>query len=731
MFGFSLAFETPPFRPSPALQLYFAGATTLDSRITFTRADAVTCATYFDSTGRLQLQGRNNLTYSSTFTNAAWTKTDVTPTLGESSPLDVGYLMTEGSAGTAQTVQAGAIVTAGSTVTASAVVKRGNTDWVRIKLVETLGVDGANAYFNLNTGVKGSAVAAGAGSSITNSMTSLGGGWYRCTLSCIPNGTYTVPTFTIASAAADNNGTRVSGATYTVSAAQLETGSTATTYSATTTAANSGPRFDYDPATAAGVTGGNLWSAATQFSAGTVTASGADVVFSGAAALVSAGQAIPSNNGKTFIVTFTIADYVSGDARIILYGNGTVITGAARSAAGTYTETLRLTTAGGSFTDQIRVQAQNGGTLRVTGISVQEVTFTPRGLLIEESRKNNLLHSRDMTQAAWTKTDVTPARTQVGIDGVANTACLMTEGTLLTASTLQVGAAVTAGSTVTGSFVVKRGNTDWIRVGIRENAGVDGANAWFNLNTGVKGSTSAAGAGSSISSTMTSLGGGWYRCIITCIPNGTYTLAYPFIGSASADGSGTRVSGATYIVDCAQLEVGAFATSIIPCGATALTRAADSASMTGANFSSWYNSAAGTFVANWSSFKASNTANAVVFDASNGTLNERVDIQHNAGMSNIEFRLRVGGVTYDPPNVVGSFANTQCKSAIAYDASSAASATNGGNVTQSTPVGTPTLNTIALGSRSSSAVDFLNGHLRSLRFYPSRLSNATLVSLTS
>ena len=41
--------------PYPAtLDLSFVGQDTLDSRITFTRNDATTCATYFDSAGVLQ-----------------------------------------------------------------------------------------------------------------------------------------------------------------------------------------------------------------------------------------------------------------------------------------------------------------------------------------------------------------------------------------------------------------------------------------------------------------------------------------------------------------------------------------------------------------------------------------------------------------------------------------------------------------------------------------------------
>lgn len=85
---------------NPSLALQFLATTTLDSRITFTRASS---ATYFDSTGRMATAGNNVARFdydpvtllprgllieelrtnfclwSEDFTNAAWTKTGITP----------------------------------------------------------------------------------------------------------------------------------------------------------------------------------------------------------------------------------------------------------------------------------------------------------------------------------------------------------------------------------------------------------------------------------------------------------------------------------------------------------------------------------------------------------------------------------------------------------------------------------------------------------------------------
>jgi hypothetical protein len=65
---------------------------------------------------------------------------------------------------------------------------------------------------------------------------------------------------------------------------------------------------------------------------------------------------------------------------------------------------------------------------------------TDKGVLIEPTRTNVVLHNRDLTNAAWTPTNITAAKDQVGIDGVANAASSLTatagNGTILQAITL-------------------------------------------------------------------------------------------------------------------------------------------------------------------------------------------------------------------------------------------------------------------------------------------------------
>lgn len=182
-----------------------------------------------------------------------------------------------------------------------------------------------------------------------------------------------------------------------------------------------------------------------------------------------------------------------------------------------------------------------------------------------------------------------------------------------------------------------------------------------------------------------------------------------------------------------QLEQGAFATSVIPTTVAAATRNADVASMTGTNFSSWYNATEGTLYADWNTFSAigQGLPYAVGFtdnDASSSsaqlviqarTLNNQIRVwQSTSGGGLDDF------VTLTVTTVNG-------KAAINYGGlSNVSGSANGGSVsTVGAAIQTTAFNALTIG-RAAGPITGLNGHIRRIAYYPVRLSNDQLQALT-
>jgi hypothetical protein len=178
----------------------------------------------------------------------------------------------------------------------------------------------------------------------------------------------------------------------------------------------------------------------------------------------------------------------------------------------------------------------------------------------------------------------------------------------------------------------------------------------------------------------------------------------------------------------AQLELGTFTTSIIPTVSSQVTRAADSAVMTGVNFSSWYRQDEGTFVASAYSSTATTSVSNPLIQIDDGSINNRYLIYRISPGTGIDVSALVGGQT-QAKFLYSTFSSTTKNTiSFGFKFNDFASSANGSNIQTDTVGSLPTVNTLRIGLDTSGRI--LNGVLSKLAFYPKRLSNTELVGIT-
>jgi hypothetical protein len=239
----------------------------------------------------------------------------------------------------------------------------------------------------------------------------------------------------------------------------------------------------------------------------------------------------------------------------------------------------------------------------------------------------------------------------------------------------------------------------------------------FNLDTMTKSGSGVLFDQASIED----IGNGWRKLTAYITPNasgGRLALLYLAAYGASPTAS-------TYAVAAHQLEAGAFPTSYIPTTSAPATRAADVASMTETNFSSWYNASEGTFFSEYSGGRESNQNGYGRVLAYEGS---RAFISCNGSSGNsivfwngVDTKVR----SIAPDNQFTSFV----KAAMFYTPTSGGITGQGLSVVTGTTGLSTSPATLYIGTNQNGS-NKLNGHIKRIKYYPVRLSNTQLQSLT-
>jgi len=317
------------------------------------------------------------------------------------------------------------------------------------------------------------------------------------------------------------------------------------------------------------------------------------------------------------------------------------------------------------------------------------VTLAANGLLVEEQRSNLLTYSEQLNVAPSAKTNVTVADNAAVSPSGATTASKISATAVSNIHVLQLTQATSA-LTYTFSVYVKAAEYSWCQIAIFD--GTNNFTAFVNLATGALGTTSG-----SATFGVTSSGNGWWRVSITAALLASAT-SYCQIWVATANNTVSFLGDGTsgILAYGAQLEAGSFATSLIPTQASQVTRAADNASMLGDNFATWYNQTQGTLYVQGGGSNAAGSARLV--GVSDGTFSNRMSAN---------------------------------KLAVAYALNNVNAAANGTLGTLDTSATIPTVTLLRIGADEAGTGAYLNGAVRSISYYPTRLADTTLTSITA
>ena len=388
-----------------------------------------------------------------------------------------------------------------------------------------------------------------------------------------------------------------------------------------------------------------------------------------------------------------------------------------------------------SATDLITFSRASGGTfLGSNGLLQTAANNVPRieydatgavkGLLIEEARTNLQVHSGDFSNSAWSKASSTVDTSYVAPDGTSTASKLTGVG----------------GAGATGLYDSNPQGTGMSLTCFMK-AGSSGVYGWIE---GIVGGTSPYGVfdlenGTVVHSrqcdaSIESVGNGWFRCVLANTTNGisffsagasdnTYTNSSPWGASSLTPGKFIYVWGA-------QLESGAFPTSYIPTTGATATRARDLAEIPTSAFG--YNNDQGSVAVEFKSNKPSSDFYGA-FVLSDGSPTNRI-IHHtfngghrgavvSSGVSEVNV---VAGSRGAPSELV--------KFAVGFSDNNFAASLNGATAVTDTSVTIPSgLSKLALGYYypTNAQSNMLNGHIKSIQYYPRRLTDTQLQELTT
>jgi len=340
-----------------------------------------------------------------------------------------------------------------------------------------------------------------------------------------------------------------------------------------------------------------------------------------------------------------------------------------------------------------------------------------KGLLIEEQRSNLFTNSNNADVLEVNGLGITTAANSNEVQAPSNTETVIKLNKTASGYGYARKSYTTVTSAQTFSVFVKRGTARY--VGLRQlNTSGSHQHTAFDLETKTWTHT-----GYSHSRGYQDYGDGWLRLWVTDNSN---TKSWASVAIVGADGNENNGQTGTLYVYGFQREAGTFPTSYIPTLGSTVTRNADVATINVSEFE--YNHTESTILVEGEK-TARNTSSTGVFTfvaLHDGGSSDRVLLYYN----NTRLRGQVKSENATVAQFTGDTAEGG-KLALAYELNHVTYSDNGNTVFTDISAPLPVnLQIFSIGGYSYSTAQQLNGHIKSVKYYPLKLTDNQLKALT-
>ena len=361
------------------------------------------------------------------------------------------------------------------------------------------------------------------------------------------------------------------------------------------------------------------------------------------------------------------------------------------------------------------------GFVRLVGANVPRFDHDPdtgesKGLLIEESRINLIPNSFD--KGTWSAGTAGTLTRNAGIapDGT-NTATKAST----TSNDIDVGPQLgNASAGATGQISISGGTTYtlsiWAKASTTSQVGNNFKVRWKRVQ-----------GDSTFSENTFALTANWTRYSTTATTAANNSTVACYVGG---------VSGSEALVWGAQLEAGAYATSLIPTNGSSATRGADVVTMEGEEFTDFYNQEEGTIVLSASYTEDQRTSAIVTIDDTSNS-SEYTEVGYRAGgggSASVGAYLRTdaSGDQYYKAFASSATQGNEFKVAFGYKDDDYASSANGQAVhTDTSGTTSKVYDRLRFNHVDTVSPPIGSGHIRRFMYYPTRLPNSQLKTLST